>query len=155
MIFVLELMGGHTPFWKNRLWADEGRTDGRFYYNVCKRKIVYERKRLKNYFRKLQVPLCAIFWPHSVAAARLSRPHLDKIFHKLVLAACEKPFSDMLWWTVTGYCKSQTESSDSLSSVRKLVYNGIGHDNRPQRRVGKRRGERWKKEKWEVPWVLF
>jgi len=31
---------------------------------------------------------------------------------------------------------------DSLSSARELVYNVIGHDNRFQRRVGKRRGER-------------
>ncbi|MFQ9259488.1 MAG: hypothetical protein ACLR4M_05220, partial [Blautia sp.] len=35
--------------------SGRGRTDGRFYYNVCKRKIVYEKKCLKNHFRKLQV----------------------------------------------------------------------------------------------------
>ena len=44
---------------------------------------------------------------------------------------------------------------DSLSSARELVYNVIGHDNRFQRRVGKRRGERWKKEKSLVKGVFL
>ena len=55
-----------------------------------------KKKCLKNHFRKLQAPLCGIFCPHSVDGRPL-RPYSDKISHKLGLAACEKPLSDMLW----------------------------------------------------------
>ncbi|WP_461880642.1 DUF6783 domain-containing protein [Fusicatenibacter sp.] len=51
---------------------------------------------MKNHFRNLQAPLCGIFCPHSVAVARLSRPHSNKISHELGLAAHEKLFSDTL-----------------------------------------------------------